>query len=166
MSSPNCGSATRGRGAIPIRKPELTLDGDVAVAQSELWELQVCIETAIAPWLFTENETNGRRFSDCRTRRVTSKMPSTSSSSIGNQRHQSRSERGTKTAAHYHLEVPAGGRAVVRLRLSRTRTPTRLPASTSIDRRTPSGGRRLLRPPADRTCPTISGSSSGRRWPG
>ena len=118
MSCPNCGFATRGRGAIPVRKPELTLDGDVVVAQSELLGTYRLYRDGDAPWLFTENETNGRRlfglpgqaghFKDAFHEFVVDR----NSSAINPNR------RGTKAAAHYQLEVPAGGRAVVRLRLS------------------------------------------------
>ena len=102
----------------PVRKPELTLDGDVAVARSELLGAYRLYRDGDAPWLFTENETNGRRlfglpdqaghFKDAFHEFVVDR----NSSAINPQR------RGTKAAAHYHLEVPAGGRAVVRLRLS------------------------------------------------
>ena len=102
----------------PIRKPELTLDGDVAVAQSELLGAYRLYRDGDAPWLFTENETNGRRlfglpgqaghFKDAFHEFVVDRRSSAINPARG----------GTKTAAHYHLEVPAGGLAVVRLRLS------------------------------------------------
>ena len=134
----------------PIRKPELTLDGDVAVAQSELLGAYRLYRDGDAPWLFTENETNGRRlfglpdqaghFKDAFHEFVVDR----NSSAINPQR------RGTKTAAHYHLEVPAGGRAVVRLRLSADTHVDPFAGFDSRDRAAPSRSRRLLRPPADR----------------
>jgi hypothetical protein len=70
-----------------------------------------------APWLFTENDTNTRRlygqdthghFKDAFHEFVVSK----------NEHAVNPEQRGTKAAAHYHLDIPAGGQAVVRLRLS------------------------------------------------
>ncbi|MEP7307466.1 MAG: glucosidase [Acidobacteriota bacterium] len=99
-------------------KPELALDGDVAVARSAALGTYHLYRDGDAPWLFTDNETNGRRlfglpeaegyfkdaFHEC--------IVNQHVWAINPQR------RGTKAAAHYALEVPAGGHVVVRVRLS------------------------------------------------
>ncbi len=45
----------------PVRKPELTLDGDAVVARNELLGTYRLYRDGDARWLFTENDTNGRR---------------------------------------------------------------------------------------------------------
>ena len=102
----------------PVRKPELTLDGDVAVARSELVGTYRLYRDGDAPWLFTDNETNGVRLfglpdSNGHFKDAFHEFVVDRNALAVNPHH-----RGTKTAAHYRLEVPAGGRAVVRLRLS------------------------------------------------
>jgi len=102
----------------PGPKPELALDGDVAVARSATLGTYHLYRDGDAPWLFTDNETNGRRlfglpeaegyFKDAFHELVVNQHVW----AVNPQR------RGTKAAAHYALEVPAGGHVVVRLRLS------------------------------------------------
>ncbi|MEP7309113.1 MAG: glucosidase [Acidobacteriota bacterium] len=98
-------------------KPELALDGDAAVARSAALGTYQLYREGDAPWLFTDNETNGRRlfgveaegyFKDAFHELIVQQHEW----AVNPQR------RGTKAAAHYALEVPAGGHAVVRLRLS------------------------------------------------
>jgi hypothetical protein len=102
----------------PGRKPELTLDNDVVLAEQDgLGTYRLYCE-ADAPWLFTENETNGPRlfggpscgghFKDAFHEFVVN----------GNDAAINPGGRGTKVAAHHRLSVPAGDHAVVRLRLS------------------------------------------------
>jgi hypothetical protein len=102
----------------PVHKPELTLDGDVVVARSALPGTYRLDRDGDAPWLFTENETNGRRLfgshePDGHLKDAFHEFVVEGHAQAVNPQH-----RGTKTAAHYRLEVPSGGHAVVRLRLS------------------------------------------------
>src|SRR6266542_2367391 len=102
----------------PVRKPELTLDRDVAVAQSELLGTYRLYRDGDAPWLFTDNETNGGRLFGLPASNGYFKDAFHELLVHRNARAVNPNQRGTKAAAHYRLEVPAGGRAVVRLRLS------------------------------------------------
>jgi hypothetical protein len=101
-------------------KPELGLDraGDAVVAQSAALGTYRLYRDGSAPWLFTDNDTNPRRlfafqgaegfFKDAFHEFVVS----------ANDRAVNPQQRGTKAAAHYRLEIPARGQAIVRLRLS------------------------------------------------
>ena len=57
----------------PVRKPELTLAGDAVIAEAEALGTYHLYRDGDAPWLFTENETNGRRLFGLRKRVVTSR---------------------------------------------------------------------------------------------
>jgi hypothetical protein len=102
----------------PVHKPELTVEGDAAVARSELLGTYRLYRDSDAPWLFTDNDTNAGHlfgapgpaghFKDAFHEFVVGGH----SSAVTPER------RGTKAAAHHRLEVPAGGVAVVRLRLT------------------------------------------------
>ena len=102
----------------PGDRPELSLEGDAAIARSEALGTFRLYREGDAPWLFTENETNGVRlfgqpdagghFKDAFHEAVVGGR-----TDAVNPR-----QRGTKAAPHYRLEIPAGGHAVVRLRLS------------------------------------------------
>ena len=101
----------------PVRKPGLRLIDDVVTAHADGLGAYHLYRDGQAPWLFTENETNGRRlfgvlstgpfkdaFHDC--------VVGGASDAIDP------AQQGTKAAAHYRLEILAGGHATVRLRLS------------------------------------------------
>ncbi len=101
----------------PVRKPELTLAGDAILAESETLGAYTLYRDGDAPWLFTENETNGPRlfgsnqgghFKDAFHESVVH-----GDSGAGDPL-----QRGTKAAAHYRLEIAAGGHVSIRLRLS------------------------------------------------
>ena len=104
----------------PVRKPELTLDGDVVVARERArWAPTGCIATATRRGSSRENETNGRRlfgapepgghFKDAFHEYVVD----------GNaQRRQPASSAAPRPPRTIVSSVPAGGHAVVRLRLS------------------------------------------------
>jgi hypothetical protein len=101
-------------------KPELTLDGKGEAVVAHGGELGVyrLYRQGDAPWLFTDNDTNPRRlcampeakgfFKDAFHEFVVNR----------NERAVNPQQRGTKAAAHYRLDIPAGGSAVVRLCLS------------------------------------------------
>ena len=104
------------------RKPNLRLDGGGLLAEEEsLGSYRCRAGSADAPgmqWLLTENETNSRRlfsseaggpFKDAFHEYVVDRREA----AIGANRE------GTKAAAHFRHEVPAGGTFSVRLRLSR-----------------------------------------------
>ncbi len=101
----------------PGSRPELTLEDDVVLARESRLGTYRLYRQSDAPWLFTENETNVRRlfgqdvaghFKDAFHELIVG----------GNGAAINPERRGTKAAAHYHLTIPAGGHAVVRLRLS------------------------------------------------
>ncbi|PYR53203.1 MAG: glucosidase [Acidobacteria bacterium] len=104
----------------PGLKPELALDreGDAIVACSAALGAYRLYRDGDAPWIFTENETNPRRlfglpdiegyFKDAFHELVIN----------GNARAVNPQQRGTKSAVHYRLTIPARGRAVLRLRLA------------------------------------------------
>ena len=101
----------------PGAKPELTLEGDAVLAAAANFGPYRLYRESDAPWLFTENETNGRRlfgaandghFKDAFHEYVVDR----------NAEAVSPDRRGTKAAAHHRLRVAARGKAVVRLRLS------------------------------------------------
>src|ERR1700741_4528892 len=102
----------------PVRKPELTLEGDVAVARSELIGTYRLSREGDASWLFTDNETNGVRLFGLPDANGHFKDAFHASVVDANAQAVNPQHRGTKTAAHYRLEVPARGQSVVRLRLS------------------------------------------------
>ena len=101
----------------PGRKPELTLEGDAVLAEAANLDSYRLYRESDAPWIFTENETNGRRlfgssgnghFKDAFHEFVVDR----NTDAINPER------RGTKAAALHRLRVAAHGKAVVRLRLS------------------------------------------------
>jgi hypothetical protein len=103
----------------PVLKPSLALEDhrDAVVAQSSEIGSYRLYREGDAPWLFTENDTNSRRlygmhadgfFKDAFHDYVVN----------GSARAINPAQRGTKAAAHYRFDVPAGGHVVVRLRLS------------------------------------------------
>jgi mannosylglycerate hydrolase MGH1-like protein/glycosyl hydrolase family 63 len=102
----------------PGDRPELSLEDGSAVARSEALGTYRLYREGDAAWLFTENETNGQRlfgqpgagghFKDAFHEAVVGGR----TDAVNPQ------QRGTKAAPHYRLEIPAGGHAVVRLRLS------------------------------------------------
>jgi len=105
--------------ADPGLKPELALDSDreAVVAQSGELGAYRLYRQGDAPWLFTDNDTNPRRlygihaegfFKDAFHEFVVNRHEG----AVNPQ------QRGTKAAADYRLDIPAGGHAVVRLRLS------------------------------------------------
>ena len=161
----SCGSATRGRGAIRSASPSWRWTATSSCAESEALGTYRLYREGDAPWLFTENETNGRRLFGRRKPAVISRTRSTSSSSTATQAAINPQRRGTKAAAHYRLEIPAGGHAVVRLRLSADAHDDPFAGFDAPDRPASAGGRRLLRPAAERPHRAISDSCSGRRWP-
>ncbi|MGE3844430.1 MAG: glucosidase [Vicinamibacterales bacterium] len=103
-----------GRGG---EKPSLTGYGDAVLARSEQLGSYYVYRDGDAPWLFTENDTNGQKlfgmqhpgfFKDAFhefviERRLDAVNPA---------------HTGTKAAAHYVLDVPAGGQQQIRLRLT------------------------------------------------
>jgi hypothetical protein len=102
----------------PVRKPQMALDGDVCIAHSEQLGTYRLYRDADTAWLFTDNETNGRRLFGIQDARGHFKDAFHEFVVEGNAQAVRPDQRGTKAATHYRLEVPAGGRAVVRLRLS------------------------------------------------
>jgi hypothetical protein len=102
----------------PTVRPGLTLEGDVVVARAaELGTYRLYRESD-APWLFTENDTNGRRLFNLEHQTGHFKDGFHDCIVNGNDQAVSQEQRGTKVGAHHRFSVPAGGQAVVRLRLS------------------------------------------------
>ena len=104
----------------PGAKPELTLDpvgGAVIAAGSHLGTFRLYRDGA-APWLFTENESNPRRLFGFHDAEGYFKDAFHDVVVNGHAYAVNPQPRGTKVAAHYRLDIPAGGSAVVRLRLS------------------------------------------------
>jgi hypothetical protein len=104
----------------PGLKPELTLDGQreaIVALSGEIGAYRLYRE-GDARWLFTDNDTNRRRLSGVPD--ATGFFKDAFHECLVN-RHEDAvnpEQRGTKAAAHYRLDIPAGGHAVVRLRLS------------------------------------------------
>jgi hypothetical protein len=102
----------------PGDKPELAADGDAVVAVSDKIGTYRLYRQGDAPWLFTDNDTNAGRLFGAQHGQGFYKdafhqfVVNRDGAAVNPQ------QRGTKAAAHYRLEVPAGGHAVVRLRLS------------------------------------------------
>jgi mannosylglycerate hydrolase MGH1-like protein/glycosyl hydrolase family 63 len=101
----------------PVHKPELTVEHDVAVARSELGTYRLYRESD-APWLFTENDSNVVRLFGAPAAGGYCKDAFHEFVVAGNSSAVNPERRGTKTTAHHHLDVPAGGVAVGRLRLT------------------------------------------------
>ena len=95
----------------PVRMPVLTLDGDVAVAQSELLGSYRLYRDGDAPWLFTENETNGRRLFGLPGQAGHFKDAFHEHLVQGNHGAVNPLRRGTKAAVHYILQAAGGGTA-------------------------------------------------------
>ena len=104
----------------PGARPELALDGDgeAVAAQSDALGAYRLYRDGDAPWLFTDNETNPRRLFGLQNAEGYFKDGFHEFVVNGHGHAINPQQRGTKAAAHYRFEVPAGGRAVVRLRLS------------------------------------------------
>ena len=84
-------------------------------------------------WLFTENETNSLRQSGAEANRLSSK-DAFHLYLVQKQRGAvNQFPRGTKSAARYSLNVPAGGSATVRLRLTDDELPEMVPLSAEFD---------------------------------
>ena len=116
----SCGSATPGRGAIPVRKPELTLDGDVVVARSDAaGNLPAVSRRRRAVAVHGQRDQRPPPVRTAGAGRVTSRTRSTSSSSIGNAR---RDQPAARAAPRPPRTIASRcrreGTAVVRLRLS------------------------------------------------
>jgi hypothetical protein len=102
----------------PGRKPELTLDDDAVLAQQDGLGTYRLYRESDAPWLFTENETNGHRLFRAPNSGGHFKDAFHEFVVDGNDAAINPGCRGTKVAAHHRLTIPAGAQAVVRLRLS------------------------------------------------
>jgi hypothetical protein len=101
----------------PVAKPEVRLDDQVVVAEDATLGTFRCYRESAGPWLFTDNETNGRRVFGLQDQRGHFKDAFHEAIVQGDGEATNPAQRGTKAGAHHHLSVPAGGRAVVRLRL-------------------------------------------------
>src|SRR5205814_10396797 len=94
----------------------LALEGDSVVAQHEgLGQYRLHAEGA-PQWLFTENETNCERLFGGPSRTPYVKDAFHEYLVHGRQDRVNPAQEGTKAAAHYRLEVPAGGELTVCLR--------------------------------------------------
>ncbi len=104
----------------PGAKPELILDsaGDAVVARSDALGAYRLSREGDARWLFAENDTNLRRLFGLQSAEGYFKDAFHEFVVRGDVHAVSPEQRGTKAAAHYCLEVPARGQAVIRLRLS------------------------------------------------
>ena len=149
----------------PGRKPELTLDGDAVVAESEALGTYRCIATATRRGCSPRTRPTAAGCSDRQSRAATSRTRSTSASSRADPARSTRASAG-----------PRPPRTIVS-RSRRAATPSFACACHAdahadpfahfdrlVDRRR-RGGRRLLRPAAEGADRRISGWSSGRRWP-
>ena len=166
-SSRRCGSGTPGRGETRETKPVLRETGGAIVASHpELGEYTLSCDGA-PELLFTENESNAERLwgqpnptpyvKDAFHRYVVA----------GEQDAVNPAKTGTKAAARYVLEVPAGGCEVVRLRLAghgrarRSARPSRRRSGSGCSTPTSStSGSRRAR------WARTSGGSTARRSPG
>ena len=99
-------------------KPDLSLDGDCVVARSATVGAYRLYRDGNAPWLFTENDTNPRRMYGMKDAEGFFKDACHEYVVNGNAGAVNPQPRGTKVAAHYQFDVPAGGRVSVHLRLS------------------------------------------------
>ena len=102
----------------PGEKSALTLEEDAIVAQTSTIGSYRLYRESDAPWLFTENDTNGRRLYGQQDLEGYFKDAFHEFVIDGNCQAVNPKCVGTKAAAHHQLSVPAGGHAVVRLRLS------------------------------------------------
>jgi hypothetical protein len=99
-------------------RPQLALEDDVAIARSDALGTFRLYREGDAPWLFTENETNAVRLFGQPAAGGHFKDAFHEALVFGRTDAVNPRQRGTKAAPHYRLEIPAGGHAVVRLRLS------------------------------------------------
>jgi hypothetical protein len=102
----------------PGRKPELTLGDDAVLAQQDGLGTYRLYRESDAPWLFTENETNGHRLFGAPSSGGHFKDAFHEFVVNGNDAAINPGCRGTKVAAHHRLTIQAGAQTVVRLRLS------------------------------------------------
>lgn len=122
-----------------IPKPRLTQSspGQVIAEHATLGRYRFDVDTgpsgALPNWMFTENETNTLRQSGSTANRLSCKdafhlyVVRKQLDAI-NQR-----SRGTKSAARYSLNIPAGGSVTLRMRLSDDSIPVTPPFSTQFD---------------------------------
>ncbi len=89
----------------------------IAASHAELGERWLCVDGDV-PLLFTENETNNRRLFDTANAGAYVKDGINDYIVHGTQDAVNPSGNGTKAAAHHELKVEAGGKAVLRLRLT------------------------------------------------
>jgi hypothetical protein len=101
-----------------VQKPELVLEDDVVVARSQALGTYQLYREGDAAWLFTENETNSHRLFGVGSSSGHFKDAFHACVVGGDAGAVDPRLRGTKAAAHYRAEVPAGGQVVFRLRLS------------------------------------------------
>ena len=104
----------------PDLKPELAIDvqSEAVVAQSGGLGAYRLYRQGDAPWLFTDNDTNPRRLCGMPDAEGFFKDAFHEYVVHGHEGAVNPQQRGTKAAAHYRLDIPARGHAVVRLRLS------------------------------------------------
>jgi mannosylglycerate hydrolase MGH1-like protein len=105
----------------PERKPQLTLEDGAVVADEPRLGTYRLYRESNAPWLFTENETNGPRLFDRQDLGGHFKDAFHEFVVNHNARAINPNPHGTKAGAHHRFSVPAGGQAVVRLRLTADR---------------------------------------------
>jgi hypothetical protein len=104
-------------------KPSLTAnaDGLLVADHSSLGIFYLAAEATEATgereWLFTENETNAQRLYGAQNASPFVKDAFHEYVIKGRRESVNREARGTKAAAHYRVEIPAGGEVTVRLRL-------------------------------------------------
>jgi hypothetical protein len=100
-------------------KPRMSLlDDHLLTAQHEtLRTFRFAIDT-IAPWLFTENETNNERIFGSPNLSPYVKDAFHEAVVHGRQQAANPKECGTKAAPHYALEIPSGGEVALRFRLA------------------------------------------------
>ncbi len=120
---------------ISMQKPSLRLDGDgnVRAFHPTLGEYRLCAESSStpragrshSPFLFCENDTNSRRLWGAATGAGFFKDAIHEYVVNGRRDAVNPANAGTKGAAHYILDIPAGGSARVRLRLSGSNSPGR-----------------------------------------
>ncbi|MFV0341083.1 MAG: MGH1-like glycoside hydrolase domain-containing protein [Parachlamydiaceae bacterium] len=103
------------------QKPQITLVSDnkiqiLKASHSELGDFWLYCDQADA-LLFTENETNARKLFQTENESAYVKDGISDAIVSGSQATVNPENKGTKAAAHYHLKIPTGKEAVIRLRL-------------------------------------------------
>jgi len=118
-------------------KPDLALvDGNTVVARSGELGTYRLYRDGDARWIFTDNDTNPRRLFGLQDATGYFKDAFHDFVVHGDDDAVNPLRRGTKAAAHYRLEIAAGGHAVVRLRLSADAQPDPLaPCDQLMERR-------------------------------